>query len=153
MAYKSIGPYSTSKNALRDFASYHSAVLSQKWETDYDTALQKAVQKKQAVLAAFVGLTWCYPCQKLEAEVFQTFKFLAWALGKVVLLQLDYKQPINQNQNGSEKMQLLQKYKISNYPSILGIESNGTELGRAVGYSSGDGVEKWISSFESATGL
>lgn len=136
---------------LGNITTYYSAVLSQKWETDYNAALRKAAQKKEAVLAAFVGLTWCYPCQKLEAEVFQMFKFLEWTLGKVVLLQLDYKLPIDQN--GTEKKQLLEKYNVSGYPSILGLDGSGAELRRVVGYSSGSGVANWIASFEAATGL
>jgi Thioredoxin-like len=86
---KMIGPYSTSRKVLDNLMTYYQAVLSQKWGTDYEAQLQKAVQTDKAVLAAFVGLTWCYPCQKLEAEVFKTFTFLEWTLGKVVLLQLE----------------------------------------------------------------
>src|SRR5262245_21214843 len=97
MAIKNIGAYSTPNKPLSNFTSYYKAVFSQKWETDYEFALGKARQKNDAVLAAFVGLTWCYPCQKLEAEVFQMFPFLEWALGRVVLLQIDYKLPIDQN--------------------------------------------------------
>ena len=148
---KTIGPYSTSRKALDNMMNYYQAVLSQKWGTDYDAQLQKAGQTNKAVLAAFVGLTWCYPCQKLEAEVFKTFTFLEWTLGKVVLLQLDYKQPIDQN--SAEKKQLLTKHNVNAFPSILGLDATGAELGRVVGYSSGSGPANWIASFESATGL
>jgi thiol:disulfide interchange protein len=151
MAQKTIGPYSTPKTPLGDLNTYYGATLSQKWETNYSTALRKAAQKKDAVLAAFVGLTWCYPCQKLEAEVFKTFTFLQWTYGKVVLLQLDYKFPIDQNT--AEKKQLLTQYNVTAVPSVLGLNSNGAELGRVVGYSAGNGPVSWISSFELATGL
>ena len=143
--------YSTPQKPLSNFAGYLQAVLSQKWETDYNVALRRAVQQNDSVLAGFVGLTWCYPCQKLEAEVFQTFKFLQWALGRVVLLQLDYKLPIDQN--GAEKQQLLEKYDVSAYPSILALNPTGTELGRVEGYSPGSGVATWIANVEMATGL
>jgi thiol:disulfide interchange protein len=148
---KTIGPYSTFETPLDSITTYYRAVLSQKWETNYNAALRKAAQKNQAVLAAFVGLTWCYPCQKLEAEVFQTLTFLQWAYGKVVLLQLDYKTPIAQNT--AEKKQLLTKYNVGSFPSILGLDAAGTELGRVEGYSSGSGPASWIASFEAATGL
>jgi thiol:disulfide interchange protein len=146
MAQKTIGPYSTAKNPLSQ-TTYYGAILSQKWETDYNAALRKAAQKKDAVLAAFVGLTWCYPCQKLEAEVFETFTFLQWTYGKVVLLQLDYKQPVDL------KDKLLTKYNVTAFPCILGLNASGGELGRVVGYSAGNGPASWILSFELATGL
>ena len=148
---KIIGPYSTSRKVLDNMMTYYQAVLSQKWGTDYNAQLEKAGQKNEAVLAAFVGLTWCHPCQNLEAEVFKTFTFLQWTYGKVVLLQLDYKQPIGQN--SAEKKQLLTKYNVNAFPSILGLDASGTELGRVVGYSSGSGPTNWIASFEAATGL
>jgi thiol:disulfide interchange protein len=147
VAQKTIGPYSTAKTPLGSISSYYGAILSQKWETDHNAALRKAAQKKDAVLAAFVGLTWCYPCQKLEAEVFQTLTFLEWTYGKVVLLQLDYKWPVDLND------QLLTKYNVTALPSILGLNASGAELGRVVGYSAGNGPVSWISSFEAATGL
>jgi hypothetical protein len=78
---------------LSTLSDYFKAVLSQKWETD----APKGGQNRNAVLAAFVGLTWFAPCQKLEAEVFQTIKFLEWTFGRVVSLQLDYTIPIDQN--------------------------------------------------------
>ena len=147
---KIIGPYSTSKNPLSQ-TSYYGAVLSQKWGTDYNASLRKAGQTNKAVLAAFVGLTWCYPCQKLEEEVFKTLTFLQWTLGKVVLLQLDYKYPINQN--SAEKKQLLTQYNVTGFPTIFGLDASGAELGSVGGYSSGSGPANWIASFEAATGL
>ena len=147
MAKKTIGPFSTAKTPLGSITTYYGAVLSQKWEIDYNAALRKAAQKKDAVLAAFVGLTWCYPCMKLEAEVFQTITFLEWTLGKVVLLQLDYTWPVNLND------QLITKFNVTAFPCILGLNANGAELGRVVGYSAGNGPVSWISSFELATGL
>jgi thiol:disulfide interchange protein len=151
MAKKNFGAHSTPTKILGNIMDYYQAVLSQQWETDYNTALRRAIQQNDAVLAAFVGLTWCYPCKKLEAEVLQTVKFLEWTLGRVVLLQLDYMLPIDQN--GAEKAQLLAKYNVTGYPSILGLDPTGAELGRVVGYSMGSGVDKWIASFEAATGL
>ena len=147
---KTIGPYSTSKNPLSQ-ATYYGAVLSQKWGTDYNAQLQKAGQTNKAVLAALVGLTWCYPCQKLEAEVFQTFTFLQWTYGKVVLLQLDYKLPIDRN--SAEKKQLLTQYNVDSFPTIFGLDASGAELGSVGGYSAGSGPANWIASFEAATGL
>jgi thiol:disulfide interchange protein len=151
MALKTVGPYSTTKVPLSTLSDYFKAVSSQKWETDYNTALRKAGQNGNAVLAAFVGLTWCGPCQKLEAEVFQTIKFLEWTFGRVVLLQLDYTLPIDQN--SAKKKQLLQQYNVGVYPSILGLDDAGAELGRVVGYSAGSGPANWLASFEGATGL
>ena len=71
-------------------ATFKMTVASQKWETDFNKALRLASQRQDSVLAAFVGLSWCYPCQKLEAEMFETTNFLSWAYGRVVPLQLDY---------------------------------------------------------------
>jgi thiol:disulfide interchange protein len=131
--------------------SNYGAVASQKWETDYRVALGHAAQSKDAVLAAFVGLTWCHPCQLLEAEVFKKLQFLEWTLGRVVLLQIDF--PQNVDEAPAEYLQLREKYNQQGFPTIIGLDATGADLGRVVGYSAGYGVANWIASFEAATGL
>ena len=147
---KIIGPSSSVAKPIKTLVDYLMAAANQKWEIDLNKALRLAGQRQDPVLAAFVGLAWCYPCQKLEAEVFETMKFLTWSYGRVVLLRLDYSP--TPSAVSEEMKQLLQTYNIQGYPSILGLNAQGNEIGRVVGYGAGTGPEAWIDSFESEMG-
>jgi hypothetical protein len=122
------------------------AVMSQKWEGSERAALTRAGETSEVVLAAFTGVPWCGPCTSLEQEVFPTWTFLSWALGKVVLWN------INDSSQGSGAPPECAKYAVSGYPSVLGLDAQGNELGRVLGYTSGTGAQLWIDSFESAIG-
>ena len=147
---KNIGPSSTAAKPIKTLGDYLTTVTGQKWETDFNKALRLASQRKDPVLAAFVGLAWCPPCQLLEAEVFKTLKFLMWAYQRVVPLQLDYSP--TPDAVSDEMKQLLATYNVGSYPSILGLDAQGIEIGRVAGYGLGTGPEKWIESFESEMG-
>jgi hypothetical protein len=84
---------------------------------------------------------------KLEAEVFQTWKFLLWAYTRVVLLS------VNDPNNFPLDSPLAAQYNIDAVPTVLGLNAQGTELGRVVGYLSGTGAQEWIDAFESEVGL
>jgi thiol:disulfide interchange protein len=142
---KYLGPYSTQKSPVKDLHTLVQEIASQKWEESERAALSRAEQTGQSVLAAFTGIPWCYPCMKLEQEVFQTWTFLNWAFGKVVLWS------INDDGQGATPPEFA-KYGVQPVPSILGIDAQGTELGRVVGYLSGTGAQSWIDSFESEMG-
>jgi len=113
------------------------------WLVDYDTALKAARDQHKVLLMDFTGSDWCSWCQRLDAEVFSTDTFKAWADTHAVLLKVDF--PQRQAQPDAEKKQnaeLAQRFGIDGFPTIVLADATGTALGK-LGYLQG-GAEDWI---------
>jgi protein disulfide-isomerase len=113
------------------------------WITDYDQALELAEQLERPILINFTGSDWCVWCFRLRDEVFTQETFLEYAKSDLILLKLDFpqrtqlppeQQMINQN--------LANRYGIRGFPTILLIDSEGTEINRT-GYQPG-GAENYV---------
>lgn len=116
------------------------------WYTDDKVALAEAKKAGKVVFALFTGPTWCGYCMYLENEVISTGTFLNWAQQKVVLLKVDFPKPNLPSSDPSQK--LAAKYKVSGFPTAIGLNADGSERGRLVGYSKGSGPQIWLSQFE-----
>lgn len=109
------------------------------WLTDYQQALTAATIRHMLVLAAFSGYSWCSHCLALKQEVFDSGQFGLWAIShSLVLLDIDV--PAQPKSTSAETIALLQQYQVSGYPTVIGMNADGTERGRAVGYSTGMGI-------------
>lgn len=124
------------------------------WLTKYETALAQAAQEKKVVLALFTGSDWCGPCMLQATQVFATLYFAYWAKNKAVLLELDFPEHktlpdwlVQQNTS------LKEKYGVVGYPTVLGLDPDGSERGRVMGYTTNTGPIFWVASFEAATKL
>lgn len=112
------------------------------WMTDYKAALALSKKTGKPILADFTGSDWCGWCIKLHKEVFDTPEFSKWAKSNVILLELDY--PRSKPQSAAIKKQngeLVNKYQIQGYPTILFLNSKGDKLGE-YGYDQG-GPSVW----------
>ncbi|WP_305910327.1 thioredoxin family protein (plasmid) [Methylomarinum sp. Ch1-1] len=121
------------------------------WYVDYEEALLNANQNGKIVLANFTGSDWCPHCINLKKEVFNTVYFWLWANKNVILLELYF--PNNPEDTIAQNQMLQTKYGVNSYPTVIGINADGSERGRVSGYSSGTGVINWISMFETVVGL
>lgn len=113
------------------------------WMESMDEAVKQAKASNKLILSDFTGTDWCIWCKRLKAEVFDTKAFKDWAAKNVVLLELDY--PRNKTQSDAVKKQnkeLLKKYKIEGFPTILFLKADGEEAGRT-GYVKG-GPGAWL---------
>ena len=111
-----------------------------KWETNLETALQKAKTENKAVLVNFTGSDWCVWCQKLSAEVFSKNEFEDYAEENLILVKIDFPQNIEQSaETKSYNTQLAQKFGIQGYPTILLFNSSGN-LALTTGYQPGGPV-------------
>lgn len=121
-----------------------SAEATVEWRTDHPATLAAAKRQGRRVLVDFTGSDWCVWCKRLEGEVFESPEFQRWAGERFVLLRLDYPQrtpqsPLLKRQN----QELLAKYQIQEYPTVLFLDADGTEVGRT-GYVPG-GPTAWLS--------
>lgn len=128
------------------------------WLTNLEKAKKAAKKSKQPILVEFTGSDWCKPCKVLEKEVFQSKEFKEQAKG-FVLVQLDYPQRKPQDKRiRARNQRLMSKYKVEGFPTVLVVDYEGKELGRAVGYQAGN-HKKWraqltkiLANFDAETG-
>ncbi|MEO0573553.1 MAG: thioredoxin family protein [Bacteroidota bacterium] len=66
------------------------AALGQKWESNFDTALSKAVTEDKPLILVFSGSDWCAPCIKLDRSIWQSEEFKNHAAQNYVLYKADF---------------------------------------------------------------
>lgn len=96
------------------------------WETNLETALQKAQKENKTVLVNFTGSDWCIWCQRLNNEVFTQKEFEEFAKENLILVKIDF--PKNIEQSMETKMynnQLAQRFGVEGFPTIFLLNKNG----------------------------
>jgi len=130
-------------------ASQLTVLAEVQWSTDLPAAQAQAKKDKKIVLMNFTGSDWCGWCKKLQAEVFTTKEFDAYAKDKLVLVEVDF--PNQKKQSAALKKAneaLQEKYKASGFPTIVALNGDGKEVWRQVGYMPG-GPKAWIAKLDS----
>lgn len=102
---------------------------------DYQKALEQARKEKKPLFIKF-ETTWCGPCYKMTNLVFNA-QTVVDAAKDVICLKID----------GDEHKDLVEKYKITGYPHLLILDSNGKIIKRASGYQT---AKKTIELIQSA---
>ncbi|HEY8375110.1 MAG TPA: tetratricopeptide repeat protein [Nannocystis sp.] len=117
------GPGSSEASApgVREDGEIVSAV---KWfEGDFEAALSAAKAEGKLIFMD-VGAYWCPPCRKLEEQVFVRADVGAALSAKYVSLHVDAEK--------GEGPELVARYKVQAYPTLLVLDANGVEKGRLV---------------------
>lgn len=110
------------------------------WETNLETALQKAQKENKTVLVNFTGSDWCIWCQRLTNEVFSQSEFEKFAKENLVLVKIDFPKNIEQSMETKfYNNQLAQRFGIEGFPTIILLNKNG-ELILQTGYQPGGPV-------------
>jgi thiol-disulfide isomerase/thioredoxin len=91
---------------------------------NYAEALKLARQLKKPLFVDFEA-DWCGPCSKMNKWVYTADKVVAYA-SRCVYLKVD----------GTEHPDLVKKFKIEAYPTMVIFDHNGVELKRKIGYCS-----------------
>lgn len=95
-----------------------------KFLLDYNYAKDLAKQKGQKTLLDF-ETTWCGPCKTMDQWVYSADTIVS-ATKNLVAVKID----------GDEHRDLVKKYNISGYPTLVLLDKEGNEIGRGVGYQS-----------------
>lgn len=113
--------------------SYNSS--SNIWGTDFDAGLKKAATSNKPLLLEFTGSDWCPPCMKLTSTVFETTVFEEFAKKNLVLLKFDFprKKELPSDLKASNQA-VARQFKVNGFPTVILLDSSGTELARKVGY-------------------
>ena len=97
------------------------------WETNYNTALEKAVKENKAIMIDFYT-DWCTICKIMETNVY---------LDKEIASNINYNfvpLKINAEDNDENVKLLTNKYNISAFPSAVFINTNGFIIKKILGY-------------------
>ena len=97
------------------------------WETNYNTALEKAVKENKAIMIDFYT-DWCTICKIMETNVY---------LDKEIASNINYNfvpLKINAEDNEENVKLLTNKYNISAFPSGVFINTNGFIIKKILGY-------------------
>ena len=130
-------------------ASQLTVLAEAQWTTDLPAAQAQAKKDKKLVLVNFTGSDWCGWCKKLQAEVFTTKEFGAYAKDKLVLVEIDFPNQKKQSAELKKANEALQaKYQASGFPTIVALNGDGKEVWRQVGYMAG-GPKGWIAKLDS----
>ena len=123
---------------LACWAVLQAGAAEPQWLTDLPRAEAKAKAEHKMVLMDFTGSDWCGWCIKFDKEVLDTPAFKAYADKNLVLVKLDF--PHKKPQSAELKKAnaaLGRKYGVDGYPTFVVLNSDGKEIGRQVGYTSG----------------
>ena len=103
---------------------------------DYNEALSRASAENKAVLAVFTGSDWCPYCIQMEKEYLAKPEFTQAVENDLVLLYVDV--PRNKSKldikAATLNPQLVERYNVPGFPSLLFIAGDGSLLGHANRY-------------------
>lgn len=103
-----------------------SIVYAVEWfEGTVEEALSKAQAERKAVFVD-VGAYWCPPCHELDEKVFTQPEFSAWIADKMIAVHIDAEK--------GEGPELVERYRVQAYPTMLVLEPSGVEKGRVVDF-------------------
>lgn len=108
------------------------------WSSDFEASRKEASEHDKSLLIDFTGSDWCAWCIKLRKEVFAQEGFDAAVKDKFALVELDYPQnkTILSEAVLKQNADLLKKYPIKGYPTILLCDADGKPFA-ATGYRPG----------------
>ena len=99
----------------------------------FSEAISKAKQENKPMLVD-VYATWCVPCKRLDKIVFSDKEAGEFINSRFVSLKVDGEK--------GEGPELLKKFNIPGYPTILLVDQSGEEIDRLVGFDGNK--EEWV---------
>src|SRR6185437_1322794 len=115
-----------------------------KWLTDLSQAQAQAKAEKKSVLLYFHGSDWCPGCKEMEAQVFESPQFAAYANQALVLVSVDFPQATNSQPDAVQKANQALKAKFNvgeNFPTVVLLDDTGSTVLQETGYSDGGPAE------------
>ncbi|EDM77044.1 putative disulphide-isomerase [Plesiocystis pacifica SIR-1] len=97
----------------------------------FEAALAEAKAEGKLVFAD-VGAYWCPPCREFEEKVFVLPKVGEWLGERAVAIHIDAEK--------GEGPELVDRYQVQAYPTLLMLEASGIEKGRVVDFMEADAL-------------
>ena len=100
-----------------------------KWENDFDKAVEKSKSEKKVIMID-IYTDWCGICKEMDKTTFAEKKVIDYTTNFITL-----KFNPEKASNGND---ILRKYNVSGFPTMLFINSNGFVIKKIVGYIESD---------------
>lgn len=98
------------------------------WTTNYADAQRKSMEGAKPILILFTGTNWCPACMKLEREVLTNPRFANGVANSFVFMKAEFTDPSDAAITRSPYKQLLDRYNIEAFPSIVVTDAQGIQL-------------------------
>jgi thioredoxin-related protein len=101
---------------------------------------------RDKIVVLLTGTSWCPYCVELDREVIQTSAWKAYARTEVVFRSYEY--PAMGRSSGGEKGELLKRFDVEGFPTMVVMDYSGKVLGERAGFAEGgvEGYKRWIES-------
>ncbi len=109
----------------------------QLWQIDVEQAKAAAAKEGKDLLIEFTGSDWCPPCKQLAAKVLHSETFAKKIPQEFVLIKVDQRNDKSGQSEAEQKMvkEMLAKYRIEGFPTIMLCDAQGRPYASRVGYS------------------
>lgn len=104
------------------------------WQTDFTKASKAASKSNKPMMVDFYT-TWCGWCKKLDSDTYTNSQVVELSQ-KFVTVKVD----------GDKYPDLVKKYKVNGYPTIVFLNSKGNEVSRVVGFQNANDFAKSMQS-------
>ncbi len=91
---------------------------------EYDEGMNRAQLENKMVMLYF-HTDWCSWCKKMEAETFKDSDVIS-----------ESRNFVSMKVDGDERTDLVEKYKVNGYPTVVFINTTGKTINKVVGYQS-----------------
>lgn len=124
-----------------------------KWLYDLEAGLTEAKADNRIVILVVAGAE-CPHCDALDHEIFNSPIFWEWvSLHKPVLVAHEVAKADPAPESPPKNNTLLTKYHVKAFPTVIVLNSTGSERGRLVGYSALEDVRDWLVDLENVAKL
>jgi thiol:disulfide interchange protein DsbD len=113
------------RDSLREDRIAERAATPLKWESSLASAIKVAGMTGKRILVDFTA-TWCGPCKTMDDLVFSSKAVVDAGAQNTVFVKVD----------ADAQRDIIKKYKVSAYPTLVVLDASGKELKRVLGYQS-----------------
>lgn len=111
-------------------AAMVATAMGAEWETDFDTAKERAAAEGKAIIMNFTGSDWCGYCIRMKHSVLSTPEFEEYVKDKFVLMEIDIprSKPVAAEEM-QQRRELCKQYDVTGFPTIAITDAKGEVLG------------------------
>lgn len=114
------------------------------FEGSLEQALAEATRTNKRVFVD-VGAYWCPPCQRMDEEVFVDAEVAKWLDARAIAVHVDAE--------AGEGPELVERWHVQAYPTLLWLDASGAERGRLVDFVSATDLVAKLDAIENGRGV